>query len=310
MGTSKSYGGPVDTSRLLPSWAVPATNVASEDGIVEPSTADGTTDDETGEVDSSDRNSEVVSREAAGGFEEPVVPPSVRTIQRSPWASAKRNLTSVVRGGSGGGRRDYQKAAKAYVRARGGSRAAAKSSTSGAAATVRLGAFLSTAATSGFAKAVHDIGLTSLVGRAVSEIQAAIINALAPVGATMEEAAARRAVSDTIVEMYEKAEVDGNSSQTEPPISSSDIASLLLESVTGYIYYRWSQEVGLAIEKGAITAREAHAIEVDMREYIRDSIQIDLAGKNILSIDWNGSQGKLLVDEVYAEAYSLIEASI
>ena len=46
-----------------------------------------------------------------------------------------------------------------------------------------------------------------------------------------------------------------------------------------------------------------------MRSYIRDTVKVDLSGRDVLTIDWAGNEGQLFIEGVYQQAFRLIEAS-
>ncbi len=69
---------------------------------------------------------------------------------------------------------------------------------------MRLGTFLSAAASSNAQQALQSFGFLDLAGRGAEDVLAAVLDALAPEGATLEEAAARRAMADTLAALYEE----------------------------------------------------------------------------------------------------------
>src|SRR5882724_3038175 len=115
MGTSKSYGGPGDASRLLPSWALPS--AAPGDGA---SAGGGSADGGSAGPDGGAPSAPPASA--------PLVAPAFTGPVHHPWTAAKRSLGVALRGS--GGHRDYRPAARAYVRARGGAQRAAQAATS------------------------------------------------------------------------------------------------------------------------------------------------------------------------------------
>jgi hypothetical protein len=298
MGTSKSYGGPSDISRLLPSWALPGAGPAPAEAA--------TSGTQSPPSDAGQGSASPIGISAAGSLPPRVQPP---VPVNSPWKGAKRSLGLAVRGG-GGGSRDYRRAAKDYVRAHGGAPKAARSAAAARGATARFAGFLASFPSLGAEAAVKTLGLAAFTGRSVDDLLATITNALAPDGATLEEAAARRAIAETLAELYDRWGVDEGGLDRLQSMSADDIRAAVTESVSACIFFRWVLELGLAIERKAISVREAAAMEGEMRQYIRDTLKLDLAKIDVLVVDWAGEEGRRLIDNIFDEAYGLIETSI
>jgi hypothetical protein len=291
-------------SRLLPAWALPGGDA--------PTPMDGDGSAGGGDAGGGDGGSNPTPDGNPQGAPSgtpptgPAPPPLVAGPVHHPWLAAKRSLGVALRGGGGG--RDYRRAARDYVGARGGSRRAAQSVGSARGATARLAGFLSNVSTGGFAEAVRQLGLASLAGRPAHDVMAAITNALAPRGSTLGDAAARQAIADTLSGLWEaRGVVDGGLDRLET-MTADDVRGVIIESVSSYIFYQWALELGRAIERQAVSPTLAIMMEGEMRQYIRDTLQLDLASTDVLSIDWGGAHGQEITAKVYAEAFALIES--
>ena len=296
MGTSKSYGGPAD--RLLPS--LPAGGDGPGDGP--PPGPEGEPGDKGPEAPNGDPPSDRPTP-PDNPAPQPMRPPVVR-----PWATAKGSLGRTVRANDRP--RDYRSTARDYVRARGGPRRAAESATAGRSATSRFAGFLSSFSSGGAAAAARVLGLASLAGQSVDAVLAAVTNALAPEGATLEEAAARSAIAGTLAELYDKWGVEVGGLERLQAMTPDDIRAAVTESVAAYIFVRWSLELGLAIERKAVSAHDAAVMEGEMRQYIRNTLRLDLSTTDVLSVDWNGDAGGRIIAKVFQDAYALIETPI
>ncbi len=136
---------------------------------------------------------------------------------------------------------------------------------------------------------------------------AAITNALAPDGATLEEAAARYAMAECLSALYEKWGVETGGLERLQAMKTSDIREAVRDSLSAYIFYRWALELGLAIERGAVSENQAVVIEREMRQYVRDTLLLTVGATDVLSIDWKSDAGRNIIDQVFEDAYSLIE---
>jgi hypothetical protein len=194
------------------------------------------------------------------------------------------------------------------VRARGGGQRAAQSAGAARGATTRLAGFLSNLSTGTFAAAVQQLGLGSLAGRSAVDVMAAITNALAPRGNTLTDAAARQAIADTLAALWEQRGVVDGALDRLQAMTADDVRGAIKESVSSYIFYQWVLELGRAIEKQAVSTTQAIAMEREMRQFIHDTLTLDLRGTDVLSVDWKGVQGQAIISNVYADAFDLIES--
>lgn len=298
MGTSKSYGGPADISRLLPAWALPAD---APPVAADPSQGGG--DPAVAPADPAARPP------AAPGVASPAAAPAPTS-----WRSARTAIGKAVHGtGSGSsasGRRDYRATGRRYVAARGGAKKAAQGAVAGRRATAALAGFLSSIPSSGFTVALDKLGLADLAGQSVDAVLAAITNALSPQGATLEEAAARHATAETLADLYEKWGAQDGGLERLQDMTPDDVRGAVKESVSSYVFHRWALDLGAAIERGAVSAKQAVTMEREMRQYIRDTLVLELRGTDVLSVDWSGHAGRDLVEKIYQDAYALIETKL
>lgn len=295
MGTSKPYGGLKDSPPLLPDYALPPPEAEAE-----PAQPDAEQDTEQAPAPDDVGAKEQV-QDPNGEDEEKPTP----TAKVKPWQSAKSSMTSAV--GAGGGKRAIGRAGAKYVGAKGGARQAASSAVSGRASTARVGQFVSNVISGGIRGALASLNLTHLLGGDATEVFAAIANAISPTGSTLEEAAARQATSDVLAELFNKyVEGDGDISNLDN-LNEEDVRFAVENSICLYIYYRWLEELGLRIEENAKSPEEAVRLERDVKVYIKESIKLEFENRNINEIDWNGKEGQKIVNDLYEEAYSLLE---
>lgn len=224
-----------------------------------------------------------------------------------PWQQAKTNLTRYATGSSPG-RAGLSRAGHDYVGAKGGAHAAAGAAAAGRASVARAGSFYSAlAGGGGIERALDAIGLRGLAGRPAEEVFAAIADALAPDGATLEEAAARRAVTESLAQLFEERVADGGLESLER-MTAGDVAVAVQNMVSAYVYHRWLEELGLSLERGAVSPAEAVRMEREMRAYVRDLVRLEIPTGRALSTDWSGPDGQAFVQQLFEDAYSLLEA--
>lgn len=300
MGTSKSYGGPGDGIPLLPAWAQGQDSQPAEAG-------DGGTAPSGDDPEQPPDGSPSPASETPAAASSPAPDPATTAPTSAPWRSAKAQLTRAVRGG--GERAHLRSAGRSYVRAQGGASRAAKSSTAGRHAAASLGGFLSDIASRGFAEAARSLGLAADVGRNADAVLASLVNAIAPEGATLEQAVARASSIETLAALYEKYSLESGDFSKLDEMGADDIREAIVDYVSTYVYNRWLEELGLMVEKHAVTPARAVKLEREMRSYIRDTIKLDLKGTDPLSMDWKGGPGRAFVQQAFEDAYGILGGS-
>ena len=290
MGTSNSYGGPKDTSHLLPSWARQSSDIDSN------STGNGIPPDDgeaeqniPGNDNSNDQDTQDLNHESRS---------------QGKWENAKNVMSRYASRGSGHG--GPAKAGRAYIRAEGGAKKAAQSIKSGKTTARRLAAFFATTAQSGISQGLNSIGLGHLVGKDVDMVFSGLIDTLLDNGVNFDENIAREAIEDALASFYKQCSENQNFESLEH-LTPEQLKRAIEDFVSGYIYKRWLQELGNCIERKAVSEDEAVKLEAEVKIYVRDLVNLELDSRNIFSIDWNGDEGRQIIDSLYEDAYSLIE---
>lgn len=290
MGTSSSYGGHKDTSHLLPSWA-------RQNGDIDSNSTDTGTPPDDGLVDqniSGNDNSDDQSTQVQNHESQP----------QKKWGDAKSVMSRYASRGSG--QSGPARAGRAYISAKGGAQKAAQSVISGKSTARNLANFFATTAQSNISQGLNSIGLGHLIGKDVDTVFSGLIDALSGNGEDFDENIARQAIEDALTSFYEQCSEDQNF-ESFKHLTPEQLKSAIENFVSGYIYKRWLQELGNCIERKAVSETEAVKLEVEVKIYVRDLVNLELDSKNILSIDWNGDEGRQMVDSLYEDAYSLIE---
>lgn len=285
MGTSSSYGGPTGRNPLLPPWA--DGGGAGPDGEA-PAGGDGPPSD-------------------GGGLQPPVItptptPPPVAMPSVS-WSGPKGIVTRIANGSTSS---TFRSASRSYVRAHGGSRTASRSARSGRTTTARLGGFLAGVVTTGVAGAARALGIRDLVGLDAQSLLAAFIDLLAPAGALLEEAIARKALIETMSDLFERYDVETDGPTALDRMDDDGMREVIVLSVTNYVNERFQQELINCVERGSVSEREANELIDEAKEFIAGVVEIDLEGVDLVTFDWEGEEGRKFVEDIYQTAYSLL----
>ncbi len=288
MGTSSSYPGPTGRNPLLPPWADEPLPVP-EDQLLDEGDEEQPTDTEEPADNADSENGNVQ--------DEPV---AIETLVS--WRAPKTTMTQWVRGSAPV---SLGSVARSYVRASGGPRGAAAASRQGRATTARIGGFLADGLRNGFAQAARNLGLQNFVGRDAQFVLASFIDLLAPDGALREDAAARKAVIETMSELFERFDVEMQGLDALDSLDPAGMLELVQISVTNYVNERFQQELVFRIEQGAISEGEANDLSAEVKGFIASVVRIDLGVIDPMALDWQGPEGTAFVERVYRAAYSL-----
>jgi hypothetical protein len=223
-----------------------------------------------------------------------------------PWRKAK---IAMGRFASIGGHQNLQKAGRNWVRAQRGATRAARAATAGRATTTGIVGFFSDVANRGIGDALRSIGLGNVLGQPVETVLAAIVNALAPDGATFAEIAARRTVDEALVSVFERFGVEEGGIEKLNAMDATGVQEIFHVSVAEFIFQRWMLDLGKRIEERAMTAREARKLELEVKAYVAEAAKLDLGSRNVLTTDWKSREAQEVIENIYQEAYRFLEVS-
>lgn len=282
MGTSRSYDGPTGHTPLLPPWAPPA----PPDGV---SDRDGSPDD--------------APDETPDGSPDDAAP--LPTATPPTWSSPKRAMSRYA---STGGRdtRYVRRAGRGFVAAQGGARVASAGSISGRRSAARLGGAFAAAVADGAAGLLRFLGAQH-VGGNVDALLSALVDAIAPAGALAEEAAARAAAAATLEDFFGMYGVEEQGLAALDALPASVVGDIVEHYTAEYVFARLMETLASRIENGASSAQEVCRMERDLRAYVTEQIRSELTDRDVLQIDWSGPAAVRLVNDVFTEAYAIME---
>jgi len=221
------------------------------------------------------------------------------------WARAKSTMTRFVNQ-SGVGPTQLSDVMSAYVRALGGAKHAASSSSASRAVAQKLGGFLSSMSRDGLGEALRQVGLGDLVGQDISATLSALVDRLAGTGNTLDEVVARRAATEVLVEVLESAEADAEIDELYGQgLRQERIEELLERFVSLSIYERLLQHLGDRVDNASITTAEKQRMEGEMRDFVEQNTRVHFGNIDVLSLDWEGDAGRAFIDKIFEDAYEV-----
>ena len=228
-------------------------------------------------------------------------PPAVQPMIS--WSGPKGALSRLANGTPSG---SFRSTFRSYVRALGGAGTAARSASSGRVSTARLGGFFAGVAQRGVVETAKAVGLGDLVGRDAQYVLAEFIDLLAPPGALLEDAIARKAMIETMTELFEQYQVFENGIEALDSLDALGMADLITRSVTNYINERFQQELVNCVERGSVSEADANDLLREARDFIAGIVRIEFEGIDLVAVDWVSGEGKGHVERVFRDAYSLL----
>jgi len=218
------------------------------------------------------------------------------------WRSAKNAITRYASGNS----KNYKGALSRYVKAHGGAKAASASAKSGIKTTVNVGRFFNSVSTQGFKETLNQAKI-DYVGKSAKEILNEVINYLAPIPVTKEDAVARKALISTMEILYEKLEIEGKDITTLESIDKEILNTIIPLQIESYIYERIINDLGSRIETKSSSPADAISKEKEIKEYINSKVETTFSGKDFSTIDYNDKNIEKEVEGLFTQCYKVME---
>lgn len=166
-----------------------------------------------------------------------------------------------------------------------------------------IGAFLADVGTKGFREALAELGLTDLTGKSPDEVALALADLLGGPASLIEEAALRGALMELVLEWSE--DVQGIDGLVESVTGVAwNIESALHDFFGHYIF-----EVFKTVGYQGVLATHGFEKAESMAGQIRDFIDAKIGGleasRALSSVDWNGTDGAAIVDNIVADTIAI-----
>jgi hypothetical protein len=280
MGTSSSNYGPKSNTPLLPDWSDTTANNGNQDGSNKPNSAN---------VGQSDQNQDNQK---------------TNTLITGNWSGARRALGAFSKKPN---KLTFGRAAKSYVKASGGAINIVKSANHGKIVANQFASFLNNIRTDGIDKAYENLGNRKISGDSVEQVFNNLAELLSSSGGTDEETIARNAVIEALAKLYEDFDIENNPIESLDNLTEEQTGTYLEYYLTSYIYERWLNELGFKIEESNISPAEAVRAERNAYDFIQATVSLKFDGYNLTSFDYHSEEGKAIIEEIFIQAYTLIE---
>lgn len=284
MGTSKSFGGPTGSNSLLPPWAPPLDPEPEVPG-----------DDEEKVLGPDDDDHE---------------PRQPSEVERPPaWQGVLGQATRLARSGVAGGaaRPRVRSTVRNYVRNRGGARRAAEGSVAARSTAPRIGGFLSDIAKRGINEALRNVNLEEYIGRSAADLLVGFCETLLPKPDTLDDSAAYNAGLVAFQDLLEQYDAMEEGIEALDALDAQGIERALEHFISRYISAAVLSVLSERIERGSATPEHCAELHKIIRSVMIETVRLDFKGRDVVNMDWNGAEGKRVIDRLLLDAFSLLE---
>jgi hypothetical protein len=225
------------------------------------------------------------------------------------WRSPSGFAVRLARSPGSPERDRHRDVGRAFVRALGGSRQAARSAPAARAAARGLGAFLSGVARDGIVATAERFGFSSYLGSGVNALLAALVHTFAPSGADLDGAAALRASVKTFVEMLAAFDVETKGPEALDALTETDVRATMERFVANCVTERLLQALAAKIETEAVDAARAKEVQDELRGFVRANVALEFGAATLTDLTWDALEAGALIDRLFEGGYAVLEAS-
>ena len=181
----------------------------------------------------------------------------------------------------------------------------------GGVATARnVGGFLSRVGDVGLAEALREVGLGDLVGKPAGEISTALLDKLAGPGGTLDQQAARQALMELNDELLAEAKTFEDAEEAlSARLDQLGLLDILFRFFGRYLYECFCRDFYERLLKKVGSSQVAHALK-SIKDCIEAAVKTKLAGRDVRALDWRGTEGQLLSEEVLGEVLDIFEVPV
>ena len=171
-----------------------------------------------------------------------------------------------------------------------------------------IGQFFASVAEVGFRKAFEDAGLGSLEGKSLSEIVYSLLDYLGGSSSTLDDTDIQTALCDLVTEILNGADSLEEFEEAIQTKSHGEFLENLIISFFGYYVYQQFCRVFYAQLIANIGERQADESINEIREYICLKVKDVVSDRDVKQIDWNGSQGQQIIEEILQRTLEVFSA--
>lgn len=188
------------------------------------------------------------------------------------WQTVKTDMSKYIT--SGGSKGNGRHIVKQYVRASGGAGKMMGTSSAGLRTAQNIGSLLYNISTSGVRITLEGLGI-QYQGKSISEIFSALLDVMSPGVNTKEEAAARKAAQETLIELYEYVEENGLNLDSLNHMETQLMDKAMCKYIGMYIWNMMLKDLESRFEKYMDNVEKAYQMENDFKDIIFSVVKIE-----------------------------------
>lgn len=165
----------------------------------------------------------------------------------------------------------------------------------------RLASFISQVNNVGFNEALRKIGLDKLEGKSVKEINAFLLNYFAKEVNTLDDVDARNAMSRLMDDLLAKAKTAEDVERIMNEQAQGLALNEILLEFFGYYLFEQFSRVFYERLVARIGKAKADSFFKNIEDYLKSKVKLASFKKDIKKIDWNGREGKEIIDNIFKE---------
>ena len=218
------------------------------------------------------------------------------------WTVVKSAFSKYAKGNS----KNYKRLISNYVKANGGAKNAARTLKSGIQSTANLGKFINNAYSGGFGEAFREANI-SFEGKSAKEIINELINYLAPIPTTKEDAVARKAIITSMEWLYQRLEEEGKDIASMDKLDKETINLIIPIQIENVINERILSDMGSRFEENSSSSSDTLRKENEIKDYIVSKVEATFKNVDFTTLNFNENNISKMVENLYYKCYKVME---
>lgn len=195
------------------------------------------------------------------------------------WQTVKTDMSKFIT--SGGTKGSGRHIIKQYIKATGGAGKMMNQSSAGLKTARSIGSMLYNISTDGIGVTLDNLGI-QFQGKSVSEIFSRLLDVMSPGVNTKEEAAAREAAQETLVDLYEYVEENDMNLECLDHMEPYLMDKAMCKYISSYIWNMMLKDLESRFEKYMDDAANTCQMEKDFKDIISSVVKIEFEKKGSL----------------------------
>lgn len=168
-----------------------------------------------------------------------------------------------------------------------------------------IAGFISTINSQGFREALSKLGLNSLEGKSVTEINSFLLDSFAATTNTLDDIDARSALSRLMNNLLDEAQTIEDVERIMGELAQGQHLNELLFNFFGFYIYEQFARVFYERLITRIGEQRTNNYIDGIYDYIKAALNYKTHNKDIKQIDWDGIEGKSIIDDILQEVLEI-----